>query len=122
MFFKTKKQEPKVSPCDDPTSIGNILIELGFITREEFDEKIRKFQEAKIETLLGQFLVIEGGVTPQQLERALMRQVKMRNGGIDHDSIMKILDVAKKTQESFNKEVSRFEKFTELAEAKVSGK
>ncbi len=56
---------------EDGTSLGNILLEWGYITEEELETAVQKSQ-----SLLGSILqeVTEGRLTNIQLEEALMEQ------------------------------------------------
>ena len=55
---------------EDPTSIGNILLELGLISRLQLSEALR-WQE---EHLLGKILVEHRMITQESLDMALLKQ------------------------------------------------
>lgn len=59
-----------IDPADDPTSIGNILIELGYCTQTDID-RVRNKE-------MGDLLVAEEVITPTQLEWALVYQKVQR--------------------------------------------
>jgi hypothetical protein len=63
----------------DSTSIGNIFLRLGFITRKQLDHAIRLKVEGGAEELLGELLISTSAVTRPQLETALAIQHSSRN-------------------------------------------
>lgn len=65
----------KPAPADDKTSIGNVLLELGLVTRVQLDEALQR-QAARAP--LGAILVEMGAVTDEQLEHALAHQALRR--------------------------------------------
>lgn len=72
----TEKVEDKYTQAqEDPNSLGNILIELGYVTPDTLERAI-KIQ--KSQSLLGRILVNmkpeEGGITEEQLQEALLEQ------------------------------------------------
>jgi len=80
---RTKRAES--SPREDPSSIGNLAIELGYITRDELDAAV-KVQQQRLP--LGQILVDMGKLTTVQLEDLLLEQ-RVRRGEIqDRDVLM----------------------------------
>ena len=68
-------QDKYVQAQEDPNSLGNILIEFGYVTPDVLEKAI-KIQ--KSQSLLGRILVNmkpeEGGITEEQLEEALLEQ------------------------------------------------
>jgi len=56
---------------EDETSLGNILLEKGYVTQVELEEAI-KIQ--KSQSLLGRILVNMGVITEEQLEEVLLEQ------------------------------------------------
>lgn len=67
----------KITPDKDPTSIGNILVELGLITQNQLVELVSEFQKSK-EKLLGEFILEHSNLTLSQIELALVRQKRLR--------------------------------------------
>jgi Ribonuclease G/E len=55
----------------DCTSIGNVLLDLGYISLEALEEAVKV---QKSQSLLGDILVDMGAVTKEQLEEALLEQ------------------------------------------------
>lgn len=61
----------------DGTSLGNILLELGYVTEEDLEEAIRI---QKSQSMLGSILVDQmKAITMSQLEEALLEQKIRRN-------------------------------------------
>lgn len=71
MQFLGRLMPKKRSAADDPASLGNILIQLGLITREQLDLALQKQAQA---APLGEILVGMGSITQSQLEWALVQQ------------------------------------------------
>ena len=62
-LFKKKIKEP-VLPADDPTSIGNLLVDNG-LDREVFAAALIIFKNKERDKLLGEFLVGKGVITKE---------------------------------------------------------
>jgi len=118
---KDKKQLPP--PSEDPSSIGNIIVGLGILSKDLFQEFIREFQELEIEILLGRFLVEKEVLTEEQLELALLTQKKMRsNGRIKHELLFEAMEAMDKVQQSTAKHrVERLRAVARVATMKVNG-
>jgi len=69
-----------VDPKDDPTSIGNILLSMGVVTREQLIA-IREEQAMEEDRRMGMMLVRKGWCTEEQLDVALAAQKTMRTKG-----------------------------------------
>jgi len=67
-------------PEDDPTSIGNVLVEMKLLSESDLERIIEEFKASK-EELLGQFIVRKSAITDDQLELALLKQKVMRGEG-----------------------------------------
>jgi hypothetical protein len=87
-----------LTPEEDLTSIGNILIEMGLISKEKLIELVKEFQVSK-EELLGEFIVRHTHITEEHIEIALVRQRAMRNGHTTHAAVMDACTVASKVNE-----------------------
>lgn len=118
MLFKRKKINALTSPKRDPTSIGNLVVQSGFCTREEFDTFLGEFQSLEVGQLLGQFLIAKGVMSEEQLEMLLIRQQTSRTGLVNHEQVMRAMNVASRTQEKLDNGVASLS----AATAKVSGK
>lgn len=79
MWLFKKKSAPVVDPREDVASIGNLAIELGFITPEVLEEAL-KIQKERAK--LGQILVDMKAITAEERDELLMEQ-KIRRGEID---------------------------------------
>jgi hypothetical protein len=64
-----------MSADNDPTSIGNVLVELGCCTQGDVDEALRLMQNTRT---VGQTLVETGIVSGEQLEWAVTYQKVLR--------------------------------------------
>lgn len=74
MWFWNNK---KCNPVKDPTSIGNIMVRLGFLSSNELKAYVKEFKETT-EKRIGEFLVEREVITEEQLESALIRQQLLR--------------------------------------------
>jgi hypothetical protein len=79
MWLFKKKSTPVVDPREDVASIGNLAIELGYITPEVLEEAL-KIQKERVK--LGQILVDMKAITPEERDELLMEQ-KIRRGEVD---------------------------------------
>lgn len=94
LFKRSKKvtpaqeRPPPKNAFDDPSSIGNILVNLGRISRDELHAAIG--QQAQFnDALLGALLCQRGVTTGDDIAKALQIQEKMRAG----DTVAAELDV-----------------------------
>jgi hypothetical protein len=71
-------------PMADPSSLGNLAVEMGYITHEELKSAVGVQQER---LPLGQILMDMGKLTPPQLEELLFEQ-KVRRGEIRDKAIL----------------------------------
>ena len=116
-------KEMCAAACEDPTSLGNLALEKGYVTPEKLQEAL-KVQEQRL--MLGEILLELGFLTREQLDELVMEQ-KIRRGEIKDKKV--IIDFEKKKmksrlngiKESFNKAGSSAEDlrnaFTAKAEA-----
>lgn len=56
---------------EDETSIGNILVDMGYVTSDQLNQAI---EVQKMQAPVGEILVRMGAITREQLEEALMIQ------------------------------------------------
>lgn len=81
--MKSKSNEPTKKQPDDSTLLGQILVELGYITIYQLDEAlhIQKTDEeqGREHKPLGQILLELGYCGPNHLIRAIQVQVEYRN-------------------------------------------
>lgn len=72
------KKQPK------DTTLGRILLDLHFITRDQLRAAITAKHEAHGEKLLGEILIAIGAITRDQLDRAIQIQTDQRGGEVDY--------------------------------------
>lgn len=80
-----RHENGKVDPPEsDPSSLGNLAVELGYITQDELKAAV-SVQQARLP--LGQILVDMGKLTTSQLEELLFEQ-KVRRGEIRDKAVL----------------------------------
>lgn len=84
MFHRKKKHDiaskfKPLSPADDPSSLGNVLIDLGVITRDQLQSVLAR-QRTAGEGLLGSMICEAGLCTTRDIARAVEIQARMREG------------------------------------------
>jgi len=67
----------KVSPAEDPTSLGNLVVKAGVCTTAQLQKALEEKADAE-DRLLGQILVRMGVLTEPLLQRFLEQQQFMR--------------------------------------------
>jgi hypothetical protein len=67
-----------MSPKDDQTSLGNILVNMGAITQEQLDKIIEEQKMSPLDVLMGKLLVADGYVAEHQLAAAMEVQQGLR--------------------------------------------
>jgi hypothetical protein len=82
-FLRKKKKEetPKPRACDDPTSIGNVLLSIGKVTQEQLADALTR-QASYGDALLGTILKDDGIITADDVAKAIKLQEKMRSGNV----------------------------------------
>lgn len=81
-FFERKTPAPPAladNPFAEPTSIGNVLLRMQKITREQLLKAVG-MQARTNEHMLGALLIETGAVSPLDVAKALEIQAKMRSG------------------------------------------
>jgi hypothetical protein len=76
-FFGIKSRE-------GDSSIGNLLLRLGFITRDQLREALVAKMAASQDQLLGEVLIARGALTRSQLDRVVLRQRELRGEAVDY--------------------------------------
>lgn len=82
MFFRRKLAAPppkKLSPAEDETSIGNLLLRMRSITRAQLTEALSR-KQVHDDMLLGALLRELGFCSDEEVASALMMQAKLRAG------------------------------------------
>jgi len=92
----------------DPTSIGNILIDMGLIVKDELERLAEEFNKSDKDELLGQFLLRYTNISAEEIELALIRQRRMRGETVNYDTILKALDLSRRTQQKLRTRVDLF--------------
>lgn len=65
-------------PRDDPTSLGNVLLELELITQDQLDQALQEQRDLRGDDLLGKLLIANGFVSVEEIEIAMSAQAGMR--------------------------------------------
>ena len=65
------------SPFDDPTSIGNVLLRLGLVSKDQILQAVER-QARFNEAILGAMLVEMGIIKPQDVAKAMGLQQELR--------------------------------------------
>jgi hypothetical protein len=76
---KAKPNGIQVPPQDDPSSVGQILVDMGLVTRGQLGRAVEMQERSSIEQLLGKLLVAEGHISNKQLDMALNAQAGLRS-------------------------------------------
>lgn len=69
------------APKDDPSSIGNILLRMKLVTRDQLNAITEEQRHMREDHMMGNLMVAKGWITREQLELALAAQQGMRTGG-----------------------------------------
>lgn len=104
-----------MTPKDDETSLGAILLELDIITPQQLQAALDRQANSTIEQLLGMILVHDGACTKEEVELALSAQKSMRNGNRDVKKAVAVLDFAihrKKSNGARDRAVQKAAAFT----------
>lgn len=80
---RPKKHQPQ------DTTLGRILLDLQFITRDQLRTAITAKHQAHGEKLLGEILIALGAITRSQLDRAIQIQTDQRGGEVDYAARLK---------------------------------
>lgn len=78
---------------DDPTSLGNVLLELEIITQEQLDHALQEQETLRGDDLLGRLLIASGACTEEDITTAMSAQESMRAKG-KHKCAMAVADLA----------------------------
>ena len=115
----------KLDPKEDPNSIGNILVELGFCSMEDVMSAAKELDRIREETRdlrIGRILVDRGKITDAELEVALAKQEARKNGGrIQHASMTRVLQCAMKRHTEVDDSVDKMTQAAGLVLAKANG-
>lgn len=113
MFGLGRKKSDQES---DPSNIGNVLIRLGYCTREDI-ERAKAEQERQRERRLGEHLIAMEVITEEQLQIALAKQNAERPGRLQHESVARTVSAVNKQQAQLR---ATAERVTEVAASIVA--
>jgi hypothetical protein len=114
------KKNGKMPPTEDPTSIGNVLIAMGFIAKDDLDALVRDFVSTKDE-MLGEFLVKKQAVSKDDVETALIRQKVLRRE-FSHESMREVLVINQNRNDRISTSIESVLTASRLVLGKVHGK
>jgi len=114
------KKNGKLPPTDDPTSIGNILIAMGFIAKDDLDALVRDFVSSKDERL-GEFLVKKQAVSKDDVETAFIRQKVLRRE-FSRESMTDVLVINQNRNDRISTSIESILTASRLVLGKANGK
>jgi len=85
-MLKSKRRH-RQTPEEDPTSIGNVLIEMGLCKQVDVDSALQLLQEKK----MGEALLDLGKISSDQLNLALAKQKALR-GELGHKELKRMVE------------------------------
>jgi hypothetical protein len=109
-----------MSPKDDPTSIGAILIAMSAVTPQQLEQALEEKDRASIDVLVGKIMVANGFCTIEQLEVALSAQSGLRSKK-SSDRAIAAVDLAHRSHDAVVSMASRLRKTSAGAVRRVSG-
>ena len=83
-----------MAAASDPSSLGNVLMELGYVTQEELDRVLDL--QTTLDSLMGSLLLSEGVISEKQLRQATEIQQGLRSKS-KYDRAMAAAGVAELT-------------------------
>jgi hypothetical protein len=89
---------------DSPFRLGELLIQAGYLTQEQFDQCCRISAGATV-AQLGQVLIMSGHLTHEQLNSALDAQACLKDRQIDQPLAVKALKVSRAHKISFKQSI-----------------
>lgn len=66
-------------PISDPTSLGNVLLELDIITKEQLEQALQEQETLRGDDLLGKLLIANGACTEEEITMAMSAQESLRS-------------------------------------------
>jgi hypothetical protein len=113
-----RKRSVSLDPSVDPTSIGNLIVKEGLLTKVQLEEMVKEFKQLA-GVMLGQFLVEHGILTVERLQIVLLKQQAARNGGVEHTQVMEAFRLAASVQDRVDSQVDRLLAVTSVVVAKA---
>lgn len=80
-------------PKEDPTSLGNILLEWEVISAQQLDDALKQQETLRGDDLLGRLLIASGACSEEEVTTAMSAQASMRAAG-KHKCAMAVADLA----------------------------
>jgi len=80
---------------EDRTSLGNILLDWGLVSRDQLDHAIYEQKTLKGDALLGKLLIANGFCTETDIVEAMVAQASLRAAG-KHQAAMAVANFALK--------------------------
>lgn len=80
-------------PKDDPTSLGNILLEWEVITKDQLELALQEQETLRGDDLLGKLLIASGACSEEEIRTAMSAQASMR-ASKKHKCAMAVADLA----------------------------
>lgn len=81
------------TPTEDPTSLGNILLEWEVITEDQLTQALKEQENLRGDDLLGRLLIASGACSEEEVRTAMSAQSSMRAAG-KHKCAMAVADLA----------------------------
>lgn len=106
-------KKKKLSPERDPSSIGNILVDMGFLNESRLLSLIDRFRASKDE-LLGEYIVRHTELTEEQVEVALMRQKRLR-GRTNEAMVARLMEISRNSHRNMMEGVEGLKMATKVA-------
>lgn len=100
-FFKPKQT---INRSSNDNLIGDLLVKAHVISRSQLDECVRLAGSKRLH--LGQMLIMSGYITPRDLQAAVDAQSSLREKAVEEPFAIKCLQIACKSERSFNQVVS----------------
>lgn len=69
------KKKPNLNPSDDPTALCNLLVVIGWVSKDQIENALQR----KCEKLIGQTLIEMHLITQEQLDEVLQQQQVLRH-------------------------------------------
>ena len=104
----------------DFSDVGKVLVSSGAISEEDLRKRSSEFNDLKVGTLFGQYLVAKGAVTADQLEFALLKQ-EFELRGVNHSQVNRMIAISQRKNDESMRSVDTFISLTNLAVSKVNG-
>lgn len=99
----------------DPSSIGNILVQMGALNQDELEQMVAEFIMLK-EQKLGEYIIQNSHVTQEQRDLAILRQ-KMMRGKANGKTIDELLELSETSSQKVQSSVEDLQAVAQAAAA-----